>query len=164
MTLYEMTGELMQLVDMLADTEMTEEEKDAIIADNMEGFGADEKLDAYAKVITELNAYIDGCTKEIKRLTAIKTTTANSVERLVKALTDFMEAGKLEKVQTSLFKFTCKNTPDRVEVDDASLIPAEYFHEPKQPEVDKTAIKNALKLGIDIQGVHLTHDRRASFK
>jgi hypothetical protein len=58
-----------------------------------------------------------------------------------------------------LLRARLQNNPPAVEVYERGLIPAEFMTQPvaPAPAPDKTAIKAALKLGIEVQGCRLTH-------
>ena len=78
--LYELTGQFLELMDMLDDEECDEQ----CIMDTLEGidYEIEEKADGYAKIIKSLESDIEGLTKESDRLTARKKTYENRIKWL----------------------------------------------------------------------------------
>ena len=70
--LYELTGQFLELMDMLQDEECDEQ----CIMDTLESieFEIEDKADGYAKIIKSLESNVEGLSKEADRLTARKKT------------------------------------------------------------------------------------------
>lgn len=151
MTLYEITGQFKQLLDLASEEDIDQQ----IINDTLEGvdYEFEEKADAYAKIIRELDGNIDTIDKEIKRLTDKKNTVKNNIVGIKYNLEKAMiETGKL-KFKTALFGFGIQKNPPSVVIDDESAIPDTYFI-PQDPKLDKTAVKKFLK-DNDVSWAHL---------
>lgn len=152
MTLYEITGKFLELLEMAemddADPEVIEMTMDGIDGD------FEFKADGYAKVLAEINANVDGLKKEIARLTNRKRTLEASADRMKKHLQDAMTVTGKKKFKTDLFSFAIKKNPPSLVMDTDSLedIPP-YWLIQKEPEVNKAAIKEALKNGEDVGGI-----------
>lgn len=103
MTLYELTGELLELLRMAEDPEVDEQ----MLADTMEGIELEieDKADAYAKVMQELESDADKLKGEIERLQTRKRTIDNNIVRIKKSLKESMEATGKTKFKTDLFSF-----------------------------------------------------------
>lgn len=153
-TIYELTDEYVDLLNMLEDPELDPE----VLADTMEGLSGEieAKADGYAKVIAELNAEIAGLKAEIERMTNRKTTMENNVKYLKSTLQFAMETTGKTKFKTELFSFCIQKNPASVVIDDPYLenIPDKYLI-PQDPKIDKVKIKEDLKAGIDIGIAHL---------
>ena len=153
-TIYELTDEYVELLNMLEDPEIDPE----VLADTMEGLSGEieAKADGYAKVIAELNAAIAGLKAEIERLTNRKTTMENNVKYLKSTLQFAMETTGKTKFKTDLFSFSVQKNPASVVIDEPYLenIPDKYLI-PQDPKIDKAKIKEDLKAGIDIGIAHL---------
>ncbi len=151
-TLYILTGEYLQLLEMASDPTVDED----CLQDTMEAISGEieEKAENYAKIIRSLEVNVDGIDAEIKRLTEYKKTMNNNVDRMKKALQSSMEATGKVKFKTQLFSFGIQNNPARLVVDDISKVP-ERFLIPQEPKVDNTAIKNALKDGAEFDFARL---------
>lgn len=144
-TLYELTESYMQLLEMASDPDIDEE----VLKDTMEGIDGEieDKAENYAKVIKMLEANAGGVESEIKRLTVLKKTLNNSVDRMKKSLQSSMEATKKTKFKTALFSFGIQKNPVSLVIDDPAKVPEQYLI-PQDPKVDNAAIKAALKDGV----------------
>lgn len=153
-TIYELTDEYVELLNMLEDPDIDPD----VLADTMEGLSGEieVKADGYAKVIAELNAAIAGLKAEIERLANRKTTMENNVKYLKSTLQFAMETTGKTKFKTELFSFGIQKNPASVVIDEPYLenIPDKYLI-PQDPKIDKVKIKEDLKAGIDIGIAHL---------
>lgn len=70
-----------------------------------------------------------------------------------------MEELGLEKIETELGVLTIAKNPASIDVYDENLITDEYKKEKITVSIDKTAIKNAIKEGKEIQGARLIEDK-----
>lgn len=137
MKLYEITGEILELLMMAEDSDLDQK----IIQDTMEGldFEFEEKAEAYAKIIKTMEMDITGLDAEIQRMTKKKATIKNNIDRLKRSLEGAMIATGKRKFKTPLFGFGIqKNTPS-LNVLDESKIPKEFWIE-QQPKLDKKAV------------------------
>lgn len=152
MTLYELTEEYRQLLDMASDPDTDPE----TLADTMEMISAEltDKADAYAVIMRQLAGDMDTIKGEIDRLTARRTAIANNIERMKQNLQNAMLATGRTKFKTTLFSFGIQKNPPSVvmETEDPARIP-EAYRIPQPDKVDKKAIKDALKAGADLSGV-----------
>lgn len=136
MKLYEITGEILELLTMAEDLELDQK----IIQDTMEGldFEFEEKAEAYAKVVKTLEMDIAGLDEEIQRMTKRKATIKNNIDRLKRSLEGAMIATGKRKFKTPLFGFGIQKNPPSLNVLDESKIPEEFWIE-QQPKLDKKA-------------------------
>ena len=146
MTLYEMKQAAINLYEMLQADEIDEQAYN----DTMEGIGADEKLEDYIYVIKQYEADNVAIKTEIDRLKANKEKNDKAIERMKKAVVDFMNATGQKKANAGTFKLSLRKSESTV-ITDETKIPSEYLV-PQPPKVDKTAIKKAIKLGIKVDG------------
>lgn len=151
-TLYELTADYQNILDMAEDPEIDSE----VIADTLESldYEIEEKADGYAKVIRQLMADSEGYKTEISRLTARKQTIDNNIARLKKSLEAAMIATNKRKFKTNLFSFNIQKNPASVVIDSTIYIPDEYLIE-QEPKIDKERIKEDLKNGVEVEGAHL---------
>lgn len=131
--IYELTGQFLQLLDMLEDEEVDEQ----VIMDTLESveYEIEDKADGYAKIIKALEADVDGIQKENDRLTSRKKTYENRIKWLKQNLEMCMRATGKQKFTTDLFSFNIqKNGGKRkLTIDvDVDNIPEEYRI--KQPD------------------------------
>ena len=136
MKLYEITGEILELLTMAEDSELDQK----MIQDTMEGldFEFEEKAEAYAKVVKTLEMDIAGLDEEIQRMTKRKATIKNNIDRLKRSLEGAMIATGKRKFKTPLFGFGIQKNPPSLNVLDESKIPEEFWIE-QQPKLDKKA-------------------------
>lgn len=136
MKLYEITGEILELLTMAEDLELDQK----MIRDTMEGldFEFEEKAEAYAKVVKTLEMDIAGLDEEIQRMTKRKATIKNNIDRLKRSLEGAMIATGKRKFKTPLFGFGIQKNPPSLNVLDESKIPEEFWIE-QQPKLDKKA-------------------------
>ena len=136
MKLYEITGEILELLTMAEDLELNQK----MIQDTMEGldFEFEEKAEAYAKVVKTLEMDIAGLDKEIQRMTKRKATIKNNIDRLKRSLEGAMIATGKRKFKTPLFGFGIQKNPPSLNILDKSKVPAEFWIE-QQPKLDKKA-------------------------
>lgn len=146
MTLYEMKQAAINLYEMLQADEIDEQAYN----DTMEGIGADEKLEDYIYVIKQYEADNVAIKTEIDRLKANKEKNDKAIERMKKAVVDFMNATGQKKANAGTFKLSLRKSESTL-ITDETKIPSEYLV-PQPPKVDKTAIKKAIKLGIKVDG------------
>ena len=164
MTLYELNGEYLRLMDMASDPEI---DWDAF-EDTLEALTGDieDKADGYAKVIRSLEAETAAIDEEIKRLTAQKTVRKNSVDRMKAALKTTMELTGKTKFKTDLFSFGIRKNPVKLVIDKESTdhAPAEYIII-QSPIWNKDKLKEDLKAGKDVDGIaHLEQGTSLSIK
>ena len=136
MKLYEITGEILELLTMAEDLELDQK----MIRDTMEGldFEFEEKAEAYAKVVKTLEMDIAGLDEEIQRMTKRKATIKNNIDRLKRSLEGAMIATGKRKFKTPLFGFGIQKNPPSLNVLDETKIPEEFWIE-QQPKLDKKA-------------------------
>ena len=152
MTLYELTEDYMNLLELAEDPDIDEQ----AFADTLEGIeGAlEDKAEGYAKVIRTLEGDAAACDAESKRLRNKKQTIENNIKRMKAALQCAMQITGKTKFKTSLFSFGIQKNPAAVVIDEEHLenIP-DRFLIPQDPQIDKKAIKEALKAGEDLEGI-----------
>jgi hypothetical protein len=68
-------------------------------------------------------------------------------------------AGGIKSVDTLTHKFTIKDNPPAVVIQDEEVIPAEYKKEKITITIDKTAIKNDIKAGNSVLGAYLSQSK-----
>ena len=151
-TLYELTNEFMMLLDMAEDPDTDPQ----VFADTMESLEGDlkDKADGYGRVIRQLENDSTSLKAEIARLKTRKDAVDKNVERMKENLKKAMILTSQRKIDTDLFRFSIRKNPERVVLDteDVLKLPEQYLRY-KDPEVDKTALKDDLKAGIDLEGL-----------
>lgn len=142
MTLYELTEEFQQLLQIAEDPDADEQ----TIADTMEALTGEieDKIDGYATVINSMLADIETIRAEEKRLAERRRIYDERVSRMKTAVKSAMELTGKTKVQTAVYTVSIRKSPAKLVIDDESLIP-ERFWKPQEPVLDKAALRDAIK-------------------
>lgn len=146
-TLYEITGEYLQLLEML---ENTEDIYDQVIKDTLEGINGEFeiKADSCAKIIKELTAEAKKFEEEKKRLEERQLVIEHRRDAVKKHLYESMKlTGKL-KFKTGLFSFGIQKNGglQPLEIIPDADVPDEYM----KKEPDNGKIREALKEGKEL--------------
>lgn len=149
MTLYDLTGELLELLELAQDPDT---DLDAL-ADTMESVNLEfnDKADGYAKIIRTLTAQADMLKAEAARMKEREKSFRDRAETIRKNLEAAMLATDKRKIKTAMFTFSIRRNPESVVIDRQDSVP-ERFLKFKEPEIDKIAIKKALKAGENLDG------------
>ena len=115
------------------------------------------KADNIVRFVKALESDAAACDSEIKRLTDRKRARLNKVERIKKYLLTQLQVAGIEKIQGSLFTVRLQKNPQALSIDDEKAIPTQYLIiVPAREEINKEAVKAALKLGVAVPGAKLT--------
>lgn len=143
--LYELTGEFLELMDMLEDEECDEE----IIMSTLEGieFEIEQKADGYAKIIKSLESDIKGMESETDRLSNRRKIFENRIKWLKQNLEMSMRVTGKRKFTTDLFSFGIqKNGGKRKLTIDVDIENIPETYRIKQPDsVDGDKLRDYLK-------------------
>jgi predicted DNA-binding protein YlxM (UPF0122 family) len=155
MTLYELTSDYLNLLELAEDPDIDEQ----AFMDTLEGIeGAlEDKADGYAKVMRMLDGDAVTIKAEEDRLSTRRKTIENRIKRMKQSLQGMMELTGKTKFKTQLFSFNVQNNPASVVMDESDVanIP-ERFLKYKDPEIDRKAIKDAIKAG-DEDAMDIAH-------
>lgn len=162
--LYEITQDYLQILSMMEDPELDPK----TLADTMEAVEGELEIKAenYAKVMKNLEADVAGIKAEIDRLSERKKTIENNIKRMKEALQFSMETTGKTKFKTELFSFSVRNNTPKVVMDEEYIenVP-ERFLKYKDPEINRTAIKEAIQNGEDLEGLaHLEQSKSLTIK
>ena len=142
MNLYEMTETAKQLMQLFEDGDIPED----AVNDTLEGIGVQDKLEDYCKVIKSFEYDTDNIDKEIERLKSAKERTQKAINRLTKAVTEYLATTKSRKATAGTFALSLRKS-ESVQITDESKIPEEGGGAEAAGETapDKTSIKKFLK-------------------
>jgi hypothetical protein len=160
--LYEMAGQYRQLLDKLSDGDFDL----TTISDTIEASGiVDEiaqKATGIEMIARTMEMHTPALDAEIERLTALKKRRQNAAKALRDYLRTNMQAMQITKLESPLFVIKLQMNPPAVDVYEPGLIPAEYMRQkpPPPPEVDKAAIKEAIKAGVEVPGARIAQSQR----
>lgn len=115
-----------------------------------------DKLDNCCKYIKNVEADITGLKDEEKRLHDKRKAMENALDRLKGIMHEAMNAAGEKKLACGTFTCSIQKNPESVvlDVSDINAIPEEYLKY-KDPEVDKTKLKEHLKAGYECEFAHL---------
>ena len=149
MNLYEMTVAASELYDLLTNGEID----DQTFEDTLAAMGTEEKLESYCKVIRQLEADTEMLKAEKDRIEKKKKAVDNSVDRMKKAVVDFMKAQGTDKATAGTFSVALSKSK-AVNVLDESKVPKKYFIK-QDPKLDKKTIRELLMQGEKVRGCEL---------
>lgn len=153
MTLYELTADYENLLHLAEDPDTDPQ----ILKDTMEAIEGEieEKADAYAMIMKELEAQELALKMETDRLTNRRLAISNNITCLKRGLEAAMRITGRTKFKTTLFSYNIQKNPASVVVDVPWEQLPEDFLKYKDPDIDKTKLKKALQDGAEIDGVRL---------
>ena len=164
--LYVIVQEFREQANQLADMELDEQ----TLADTLESiqWPVEEKARAVAAVIGNMGAANEMLANFIKaKQQQLKAMQARE-DHLRDYLLQNMLACDITEIKANDGSLTIKvkTNPPSVIVDDESAIPWEYQRQKPAPppEVDKAAIKEALKSGVEVPGCHLESKKSVTIK
>jgi thymidylate kinase len=169
--LYQLTTEVENLHEVLmnsvqmgmVDQETGEIDERIIKALEVKNEEFDKKAIAVATVERRFESFEDEIATEIKRLTALKDNCKKVRERLSNSLEDAclrLGKSKIDGISASIsFRKSTKTI-----VDNENLIPEELFNVTMTKKPNLTKIKELIKAGVEIQGVHLEEKQNIQIK
>ena len=155
-TLYELTGQFLDIYNLELDEETKLDTLDSI--DWQTDY--ENKVENYIKVIKNTEADIEARKNEAERLLELNKKDKRKVERMKEVLKDSMALTGHERVDTPLFKVSFRKS-EAVEVDDL-LLPEAYKVATYKP--DKNRLKEDLKNGLEILGAELVERKNLSIR
>ena len=161
--LYELTGYAERLNAALAG-ELSDEEWVALRQEFEDNAGAiSDKLDAYAKVIRNLQSESDAYRAEEARIAALRGPVDRNIARMKEAVMGAMAACGEGRVKTTIGTWAIQKNPPAVNVLDEALIPADYMIAQK-PKIDRKGILDRLKAGEVVPGAELARSDSLRFR
>lgn len=149
--IYEITGNYLQVQELIEQGELDAE----MLQDTLEAIEGEieVKADGYAKIMKNLQKDIDGLKAEEKRIADRRKAIENHIKSLKLNLESAMIATGKKKFKTDLFGFGIQKNPASLAIEEGTEIPADFIKVVES--VDKTALKKAVKDGLEIDGVSL---------
>ena len=157
-TLYEMTEVAKQLIELFENDEIDEQ----TLQDTLDAYGVEGKLEDYCKVIRQFEADAFVYKTEKLRFAEKQSRVEKAVEKLKTAIIGYLEVRGSKEEKAGAFDLKLRRN-ESVVIDDLHKIDDSYLRY-KEPEADKTKIKNALKSGIVIEGAHIEAKHSVNIK
>ena len=155
-TLYELTGQFLDIYNMELDEETKLDTLDSIDWETE----YETKVENYIKVMKNLEADVEARKNEIKRLMELNKADEKKKEHLKDTLSASMSLTGHERVDTPLFKVSFRKS-QAVEVDEA-VLPEAY--KVATWKADKKRLKEDLKNGLEIIGASLVERKNLSIR
>lgn len=158
--LYELAAMYRADAEKLADLDLDE----ATLADTLESMGGELEVKAQNVVFFARN--LESTATAIKeaeaKMAARRKALENRAAGLLRYVQESMRFANIQKIECPHFVLKIQNNPPSVDVYEPGLIPSEFMKQkpPPPPEVDKTAIKEAIKSGREVPGAKLAQGQR----
>jgi hypothetical protein len=150
-SLYNIEAEYLEIANQLEDGELSPELETALAINQSELQG---KAVAYAYVIKESEDTVSVIDAEIKRLTTLKKTEVNKATRLKDTISNAMNLYGITEIKTETLKLNFRRSEGVVGGNDW-LTDDLVTIVPEQRKPNLTAIKAAIKEGIEIEGFEI---------
>lgn len=161
MNLYEISSELMAALDAVHVDEETGEVVGLAHLDEVGG-AFDSKAESTALYIKNNTAMADSIANEIKALQARKKSLESRNEWLKNYLTSCLDAVGKTQFETAKVRLSFRKSQQVIA--DPERVPVEYLRKKTTVDVDKTAIKNAIKSGAVIEGAAIVEVNNLQIK
>jgi len=157
--LYELTTEY-----KYALAELTDMDDEAVI-DTLEGMKGELEVKAInvAMYCGNLNATITAMKDAEKRIADRRKAYENKVGRINNYIKVNMENAGIHKIETPEMKLAIQKNPPRVNINDETAVPEEFWNERTTIVLDKKLLKAALEKK-DVSGCELVQDTRLVIK
>ena len=149
MNLYEITGAIAQLTELMEDGEIPQE----AFNDTIESLGAEEAIEGVVKAIRNAAADAEAFKAEAERLTEKRRQAEEKVDRLKALILNYLSVTDQKKAAAGIFTVSRRATKS-CELLDESQIPEAYLII-QPPKVDKKTLLAELKEGKEIPGARL---------
>jgi hypothetical protein len=155
-SLYQLNNAYAQLQQMIEDGQEGLEDTLASITDAVE-----EKLEAYAMVIKNIESDVEGIKSEEKRLAERRKIMENGITRMKQTIAETLQGSGQDKVKTEKFTFSFRKS-SKAEVSDIDSLPQEYVK--VERTISRAELAKALKAGEQIQGAQLVENQSLQIK
>lgn len=160
--LYQIEQEYINLADEIISNsgELTPELEERLMINQSQ---LEDKGRGYGYVIKDIESEIDVIELEIKRLTALKKSRDNAVEKLKESLSHAMQLFDVSEIKTPTLKINFRKS-ESVEIENINLLDPMYIVTKEVKTASKDAIKLAIKGGIEVQGAILKQNLNLQIK
>lgn len=158
LSLYNITNKFVEIMDKAQEGELTEEEYNTLGKElALELQKKSSSIIGYAQ---NEEALIDAIDIQIKRLTELKKSKQNNLDKFKQYVKDNMERLEISKIETELGSLAIAKNPISVEIENEEEVPNEFKLEVVTTKIDKTAIKNHFKeTGEIVAGTRIIDDK-----
>ena len=157
-TIFEIKDRIRYFYDFISDPESEYDEQ--IFKDTLESLDGEleDKLEAYMRVIIQLESDAEGIKGQIDRLQKQYNACMNPANRMRQTMLQVMQELKKPKVQTEHFKLAVQKNGGQLPLKITGKVPAEYCKlEPDNGKIREALEKGALDFAhLEERGVHLS--------
>jgi len=163
LTLYQLTDEYRQLLELAASEEADEESFAAALAD-LQGEITTRAV-SLAQVARNLESFEQQIEAAIEAMSKRANRAKKRAESIRAYLKERMEIASINKVDSPFFTLAIRKNPPRLVIAEDALVPRDYLRiVPERLEPNKPEITKALKSGIEIDGCRLEATTRLEIK
>lgn len=157
MNIFELTGALGQVWNMVTDEDMDQE----VLEDTLQSLelARDEKAEGYAKIMKQLEAQVDAINTEEKRLADKRKVLENRHARMKQVLEQSFSLWEVDKIKGTIFTVSVQNNPPSVVIEDENIVPEQFVSVETVKKIDRKSILQALKDGEVIDGCSIKQTR-----
>lgn len=165
MKLYEIANDYLSLMEAIENGEIPEE----ALADTLESIesGIEEKADNIACILKNLSAEIAAIKAEENNLAERRKQREKTHDRLKEYLSETLQRIGKTKIETARNKITFRKS-EAVEIDEEAFKTWAAFNRDDllkfKSEIDKTAVKAALKNGVELPNVRIVANQNIQIK
>jgi uncharacterized protein YyaL (SSP411 family) len=151
LSLYQLTTDF----DAYMNAESEEEIANAL-ADITAG-QIESKASGYCQFLAELEGFADTCKAEADRIAKVAKVAKNKADRIKEHMKECLINADISKLSAGTFTVSVQNSPPSLHMIDEGQTPCEYMVViPESYQIDKSAVKEALKNGKEVSGWELT--------
>lgn len=158
LSLYNITNQFIELMDKAESGELTEEEYNALgeqIATELQN-----KSTNIIGYIRNSELLIEAMKAEEKRISDMRKSGENKLERIKQYVKENMERLGIDKIPTEIGSLSIAKNPMSVEIENEEEVPERFKQEVVTTKIDKVMIKNYFKdTGEMIPGVRIIDDK-----
>lgn len=160
--IYKIETEYRDIISVLVENggELTPEIEQALQINQKDLY---RKSESYAYAIKELDGEIDIIKSEIERLQALITKRDKSISRMKETVLKAMELYEINKIETPMIKISVRES-EVIEIINENQIEPIFKVEKVTINISKSAIKEAIKSGISVDGAIIKKNKSLQIK
>lgn len=161
-SLYVIASEYRQMIERLESSDLDPQ----TIADTIEGAQGEIEAKAtnVAMFMKDLEAQVEAIKNAQKMMEERRKAIEAKAQNINKYLFENMKRTGISKIACPYFEIAIKKNPPSVVIEDEAVIEDKYIVTKTVHQVDKTAIKEALKAGQQVAGARLEQGERLEIK
>ena len=160
--IYKIETEYRDIISVLVENggELTPEIEQALQINQKDLY---RKSESYAYAIKELDGEIDIIKSEIERLQALISKRDKSISRMKETVLKAMELYEINKIETPMIKISVRES-EVIEIINENQIEPIFKVEKVTINISKSAIKEAIKSGISVDGAIIKKNKSLQIK